>query len=74
MMALVQGLEAEEVGRWSGCGGRTALLPADGGRVVGEGVQGAFKDVGGIGKDVTVGNGTGQFEVAIGDGAVRVRV
>lgn len=71
-VALVQGLQAEEVGsRSCGCCG-TFLLPSYGRSVVGEGVCSLLADIGVLGQDVTVGQGPGEFQIAVGDGSAWV--
>lgn len=72
VVALVEGLESQEVrSRTSGRRG-APLLPPHSGGVVRECVDSAFADLERVGQYVQVGQGRGQFEVAVGDRAVRV--
>jgi len=53
-------------------GGGSLPLPEHSGGVIVQVVHGALPDVSRLGKNVVVGNHAGQFEVAVGDGAVPV--
>jgi hypothetical protein len=69
MMALVEGLDAEEPSGGFGGGSGTFALPVDGGGVVRSGVNGAFTKIKGIDQHILVSNGGGKFEVGVGDRA-----
>ena len=68
-MTLVDGRDLEKVGCWSDCGSASFRAPCDSWNAVGQGAGGKVAH-GNLGcKDVVVGNGASEFEVAIGDGA-----
>lgn len=71
-MALVQGLEAEQVGRGANGRGGAFALPVHGGGVVMEVVGCALSDIRGMGQDVMVQEGASELQVAIVDGAMAV--
>ena len=69
VVTLVDGGELEKVGSWTNGGGASLRAPGDCRGVVGHGTgcKVVHWDLGC--KDVVVGNGTSEFEVAVGDGA-----
>ena len=69
VVTLVDGRELEKVGSWTDGGGASLRAPGDCRGVVrhGTGCKVVHWDLGC--KDVVVGNGTSEFEVAVGDGA-----
>jgi hypothetical protein len=71
-VALVEGLETEEVGRDARGGGGALGLPGEGRRVVRERVDGALTAVHLVDKDVVVRDGPGELEIRIGERAVGV--
>lgn len=74
VVPLVEGLQPEETGDGAGGGRRPLVAPTDCGGVVGESVGSTFPNVGSLGEDLTVGDGGGEFEVAVGNGAPGVGV
>jgi hypothetical protein len=72
VMTLMQGMDSEQVCDGTGCGSCAFSLPSDGGRVVGEIMDGVRADVDGLGEDVKLGDGGGEFQFAVGNVAVGV--
>lgn len=68
----MQGVHTEEVGGWPCGGGRAFLLPKNGWRVVVQCCHCRFGDVPVCCDDIWVDNRRGKFQVAIGDGSMRV--
>lgn len=66
MVALVEGLEAKEVGGGAGGGGRSFGLPGPGSSVVGVAVKEALADVKQVCRDVGLDDGGSKFEVGVG--------
>ena len=70
MMALVEGLEAQQVrGRAQGSGG-PFLLPATSGDIISECADGAFSAVVVLYEHVEMRDLAGQFQVGVGDSSV----
>jgi hypothetical protein len=69
MVALVEGVQAEEIGHGTRRGGGAFPLPCDGGRVVGQVVDGVGTDVTMLCQDVELRDGGCQLQFAVGDGA-----
>jgi hypothetical protein len=69
MVALVEGVQSEEIGHGTRRGGGAFPLPCDGGRVVGQVVDGVGTDVTMLCQDVELRDGGCQLQVAVGDGA-----
>jgi hypothetical protein len=63
MVALVEGLQAQEVRRGRVGGDRAMSLPGDGGGIVGARVGGALTDVGEVDVGVLLYDGGGKFEI-----------
>ena len=68
-MTLVEGGEAKEVGARAVVGDGPPAVPGDGRDVVTHGVRGRVAAVGVGGDDILVEDGSGQLQVAVGDGA-----
>jgi hypothetical protein len=71
-MALVKGLETEEVGCRSSGGRGAFVLPGLSGHVVRERRNGAFPHIGRMSQDVVLGDGARELKVRIGDGTIWV--
>jgi hypothetical protein len=72
-MTLVESLETEEP-RCGACGGSgTFLLPPHSGYIVRGVVNGSFSNIGLVGQYFMLGDAGGEFQVAVGDIAGRVR-
>jgi len=74
METLMQGTEAQKMGRRTRGSGGTFALPPHGSGVVVELANGVLPNVSGVGEDIQVGHGAGQLKVAVGCGASRIVV
>jgi hypothetical protein len=73
MVALVEGVQAEEIGHGTRRGGGAFSLSCDGCCVVGQVVDCVGTDVTMLGQDVELRDGGCQLQFAVGDGAGWVR-
>ena len=74
VVTLMEGEEAEEVGCRAVCGNGAPAVPMDDGGIVREGRGRGVATISQKGEDVLMGKGAGQFEVGVGNGAVRLAV
>ncbi len=72
IVALVDGLEPEQVGRNASGGGGAFLLPGKGRSVVRERVNCALAAVHVVDEHIVVRDGAGELEIRIGDRARRI--
>ena len=66
-MALVDAVEAKQIGSGAGGGGRVFVVPHDHGDVVPKWDDGATTEVDLLGNDVLLGKKASQFKMGIGD-------
>ena len=72
VLALMQCLEAEQAGSWTGGGDGTAAMPIHGCQVVGGRVVGSFPQVPGVGGSIVVKDAAGEFQIRICDGTLGI--
>jgi hypothetical protein len=60
-MALVEGMEAEQICNWAGGGGSPFRLPRDGGGIVRKIVDGVGPRVERLGQDIELSNGGSEL-------------
>ena len=71
-VALVNAVEAQEIGCGSSCGGGVFVVPHDCRNVVTQWGDRAPMTIHRLGNDVLLGNEPGQFQIGVGDGPMRV--
>ena len=71
-MSLMDGRELEKVGSWSNGSGASFLSPGDSRGVVAKAAGRNMSNWNSRGQDVVTGDCTGKFQVAVGDGALRI--
>ena len=69
VVPLVEGCQAQEIGSGASGGSGALTMPIQSGCVVREVVDGLLPDVSSLGQDIQLGNGAGQLQVTVGDGA-----